>query len=241
MQDAVAERSEESVHPEIHSPEAERYPAPGSGRNADHLWKTDKYKVIYATPNATVSRSPQLPTNQQPSKTKSENGLKITKALFGNTDKSYNVLTQFGTQLPTTTQYLSPRIFYENPAGKSSVVIKYKIITPQGNLMTGTGSPSGYTNEQKVTLNRSGYINLAGWGNTTGDAYTSGTYRIEFWSEGQLLYSTGVQIQGNSEKAVTVSSKPVECPIKIRTMLFANSNDKGTILEDYGKPLYGNK
>lgn len=29
--------------------------------------------------------------------------------------------------------------------------------------MTGTGSPSGYTNEQKVTLNRSGYINLAGW------------------------------------------------------------------------------
>lgn len=107
--------------------------------------------------------------------------------------------------------------------------------------MTGTGSPSGYTNEQKVTLNRSGYINLAGWGNTTGDAYTSGTYRIEFWSEGQLLYSTGVQIQGNSEKAVTVSSKPVECPIKIRTMLFANSNDKGTILEDYGKPLYGNK
>ena len=204
-------------------------------------WKTDKYKVIYATPNATVSRSPQLPTNQQPSKTKSENGLKITKALFGNTDKSYNVLTQFGTQLPTTTQYLSPRIFYENPAGKSSVVIKYKIITPQGNLMTGTGSPSGYTNEQKVTLNRSGYINLAGWGNTTGDAYTSGTYRIEFWSEGQLLYSTGVQIQGNSEKAVTVSSKPVECPIKIRTMLFANSNDKGTILEDYGKPLYGNK
>ena len=95
-------------------------------------WKTDKYKVIYATPNAMVSRSPQLPTNQQPSKAKSENGLKITKALFGNTDKSYNILTQFGTQLPTTTQYLSPRIFYENPAGKSSVVIKYKIITPQG-------------------------------------------------------------------------------------------------------------
>lgn len=45
-------------------------------------WKTDKYKVIYATPNAMVSRSPQLPTNQQPSKAKSENGLKITKALL---------------------------------------------------------------------------------------------------------------------------------------------------------------
>lgn len=43
MQDAAAERSEGSVHPEIHSPEVERYPAPGSGRNADHLWKTDKY------------------------------------------------------------------------------------------------------------------------------------------------------------------------------------------------------
>ena len=43
MPDAVAGLSEESVHPEIHSPEAERYPAPGSGRNADHLWKTDKY------------------------------------------------------------------------------------------------------------------------------------------------------------------------------------------------------
>ena len=110
------------------------------------------------------------PTNQQPSKTKSENGLKITKALLETLIKVTMFLLNLGHSSPPPLSTCL-HVFSMKILGKSSVVIKYKIITPQGNLMTGTGSPSGYTNEQKVTLNRSGYINLAGWGNTTGDAY----------------------------------------------------------------------
>lgn len=54
-----------------------------------------------------------------------------------------------------------------------------KIIDPNGNVMSGQGSPQGYT--MTVDINSS----WNGWGSASaGTAYKAGTYHIEFWYQG---------------------------------------------------------
>ena len=77
--------------------------------------------------------------------------------------------------------YLCPKISY-NGAFEGNIKLSIKIIQPNGVLVTGNSSPSGYTYEQNMYCKK-GYntAELGGWGNSSGGTYSSGNYRIEFW------------------------------------------------------------
>lgn len=65
-----------------------------------------------------------------------------------------------------------------------------KIIDPNRNVMSGQGSPQGYTTS--VDMNSS----WTGWGSTSaGTVYKAGTYRIEFWYQGVCVGLKNVYIR----------------------------------------------
>lgn len=65
-----------------------------------------------------------------------------------------------------------------------------KIIDPNRNVMSGQGSPQGYTTS--VDMNSS----WTGWGSTSaGIVYKAGTYRIEFWYQGVCVGLKNVYIR----------------------------------------------
>lgn len=71
----------------------------------------------------------------------------------------------------------------------NSEKLNIKIINPNGNVMSGSSSPQGYTTV--VDINSS----WTGWGNSTaGAAYKAGTYVIEFWYQNACVGRKEVKI-----------------------------------------------
>ena len=64
-----------------------------------------------------------------------------------------------------------------------------KFYSPDG-LRTYSESPSGYTYSDKISLNKhqNNTIFLSGYGNKAKGTWKSGSYRIEVWHDGKLLY-----------------------------------------------------
>ena len=71
----------------------------------------------------------------------------------------------------------------------NSEKLNIKIINPNGNVMSGSSSPQGYTTV--VDINSS----WTGWGNSTaGATYKAGTYVIEFWYQNACVGRKEVKI-----------------------------------------------
>ena len=78
-----------------------------------------------------------------------------------------------------------------------------KIFQPNGTLMTGQGSPSGYTYTASIDLGEdreeweghcvdSPKVWCYGWGNNNKTAYKAGTYKVQVYHKGRLLFSVPV-------------------------------------------------
>ena len=111
----------------------------------------------------------------------------------------------------SSVQWLSWRINYE---GLTTTVTKncyVKIFDPDGQLETGSSSPSGYTFSSERTLSPGSGSFTFGWGNKNATAYKPGTYRWELWYDGSKQYSASVTLQRKSGEAtyLTVDSKTV--------------------------------
>lgn len=121
---------------------------------------------------------------------------KITKVEFANVDYDNKIITPFGSVLYNTVKYLQPRIHIEKTGGDNLPVTIYKkIYNPSGVLQRGTDSPSGYTHKEEITLNQTTCL-LTAWGNNEGTYYSvTGSWRVEFWYDGKLLYTTSVFIK----------------------------------------------
>lgn len=83
----------------------------------------------------------------------------------------------------------------ESKYNTQTFYIKY--FTPAGELMTGTGSPSGYTFKSEHTdVMERGKIWALGWGNTEQTAYRPGTYTVEVYtSKGRRLFRVPVELK----------------------------------------------
>ena len=96
------------------------------------------------------SSSSTQPSRRQstPSTTSRTNSFKITSVSFRNEDIDDNVLNAYGERLcAADVHYLMPRIYYKSTYSSSQDwAFKYKIYKPDGTLMSGSTSPSGYTN-----------------------------------------------------------------------------------------------
>lgn len=107
----------------------------------------------------------------------------VTKMEVGNTDKDGNVIQDFGASIwDYKTQYLSPRITIK-PYAKSGTYTVYVKLYKNGELSTGTNSPTGYSYSTTVTVSGSSsqVVRLSGWGSSTSGHWPIADYRFEVW------------------------------------------------------------
>lgn len=106
----------------------------------------------------------------------------ITKIEVGNVDYNWNYINNYGTTIYSyQTRYLTPRI-YLTVYTPGTYTVYVKLIGPNGTLITGDSSPSGYTFSNKITLdNNTTYKNLSGWGSNTAGFYSAGQYKFEIY------------------------------------------------------------
>lgn len=150
------------------------------------------------------SSSSTQPSRRQstPSTTSRTNSFKITSVSFRNEDIDDNVLNAYGERLcAADVHYLMPRIYYKSTYSSSQDwAFKYKIYKPDGTLMSGSTSPSGYTNSFEMTVDPGeNYCGIGGWGRSGGGAYDqTGQYRFEVWRNGSRIYQQNFTLYSGS-------------------------------------------
>lgn len=109
----------------------------------------------------------------------------ITKVEIGNTDYYWNFINSYGSIIYSyQTKYLTPRI-YVSVYTPGTYTIYTKLYNPNGKIVTGTSSPTGYSQKEDITLkSTTPYVDLNGWGSNTSGHYPAGQYRWEFWYNG---------------------------------------------------------
>ena len=138
--------------------------------------------------------------------------LAITKVVFANVDVDGVIIDDFGEPLYSYTQYLAPRLTYNNLADEAKKIeIGIKMYTPGGELHRGNSSPAGYTYMRDIDLagkqRKNVTKSLLSWGSKEGYSYTPGVWRYEIWCNDRLLYKTSCTIrrpvEGISDKVIT--------------------------------------
>lgn len=139
--------------------------------------------------------------------------LKITGVTFSDEDFDGNVLRSAGSKLYNNTTYLCPHLSYTvlNTAG--NIDISYKIIAPDGLIITNNTTKGTLSLTAKGSYTR----RLGGWGNKNRMAYsTPGDYHIEFYYKGKCIhkarftiYEVGGKTVSPSPKVSTVTTPPV--------------------------------
>lgn len=115
--------------------------------------------------------------------------LTISKVEIGNIYKDGTIETAYGSTLyADKTMYFKPRITYTgNKVG--DVTLKVKFFTADGNLSTSSKSPTGFSYETSVSLQRGSgnTVELDGWGGEDKGHWKAGSYKIEIWNDNRLL------------------------------------------------------
>lgn len=182
--------------------------------NGQYAWVSSKY--IASTIPTTSTQTPKIPkttqtpqTAQTPKSTETirTDVVEITSVSFADTDYDRNILTDYGQQLYSNVQYLTPKVIIKPLSINKTCTFQVKIFRPDQSLLFGKTSPEDCTFNQEFTI-KSGdsILNFMGWGNSNGKAYMPGTYRIEIWLDGVKLYSTAIDIKSatqNSNKSAS--------------------------------------
>ena len=111
-----------------------------------------------------------------------ETSLKINTILLRNETKDSTPLSEFGRSFERgEIQYITFHLKLENTSSLAqNGKIGVKFFGPDGEMLRGSKSPAGYTLTHAVNVENTAIINN-GWGNSTGDYFEPGRYRIEFW------------------------------------------------------------
>ncbi len=112
----------------------------------------------------------------------------ITSIEVGNVDYNWNFINNYGTTIYSyQTQYLTPRI-YVTVYTPGTYTVYVKLYNPNGKLVTGNSSPTGYSYSYDITLYSSTtYKNLMGWGGSTSGHYSAGQYKFEIYYNSQKI------------------------------------------------------
>lgn len=134
--------------------------------------------------------------------------LKITSLTFSDEDYEGNVIRSSGSKLYNDTTYLVTYLSYTVLNNVGNVDIYYKIIDPNGVLVSNTNTMGTL----ELTTKGSYTKRLGGWGNNKKTAYsTPGEYNIEFYYKGKCLYKSKFTIHDSLSKksSVTIPSTPL--------------------------------
>ena len=134
--------------------------------------------------------------------------LKITNLSFADEDYEGNEIRSSGSKLYNDTTYLVTYLSYTVLNNVGSVDIYYKIIDPNGVLVTNTNTKGVL----ELTAKGSYTKRLGGWGNKNKTAYsTPGEYNIEFYYKGKCIYRSKFTIHESLPKksSDTIPSIPL--------------------------------
>ena len=134
--------------------------------------------------------------------------LKITNVTFSDEDYEGNEIRSSGSKLYDDTTYLVTYLSYTVLNNVGNVDIYYKIIDPNGVLVTNTNTKGVL----ELTAKGSYTKRLGGWGNKNKTAYsTPGEYNIEFYYKGKCLYKSKFTIHESLPKksSDTIPSIPL--------------------------------
>ena len=138
--------------------------------------------------------------------------LKITGVTFSDEDYEGNVIRSKGSKLYTNTTYLCPSLSYTVLNNVGNVDIHYKIIAPNGSLVTSSTTKGTLSLTSKGSYTK----DIGGWGNKNRTAYsTPGEYHIEFYYKGKCIYKTTLTIY---ELGASVTTKPKVAPVTTTTV-----------------------
>lgn len=124
------------------------------------------------------------------SKVGSSYPLIISDIQVANTYSNGAIETDYGNTLYSSrTMYLTPKIIYEG-ISSGNITLHIKLYRPNGQLSTGTSSPSGYSYTSSTWVySGNNSSSLGGWGNSTKGNWPSGNYRFEIWYNNTCLKS----------------------------------------------------
>ena len=129
------------------------------------------------------------------SKQKSE--ITIEKIEFGDRDNDGNTHRNFGEKLYTDVEYLKPKVTYEVINVGDKIELWYKIYSPSGKLLSGKNAKEGFTWRGYLLCESKGKCTaiIGGFGGEDKTTYAeSGTWRIEFYRDDEMLYKTTFEI-----------------------------------------------
>ena len=128
--------------------------------------------------------------------------IRVTDVEYANCEKDASDIEPVGTTLHSDKmRYLYPRLTFdsmlpeERPAADTRVLVK--IFNPDGTMKTGSDSPNGYTYASNIKVDpvlKNQKKWLKGYGNATTSCYTAGTYKVEYYIRGILIYRNEVVI-----------------------------------------------
>lgn len=138
--------------------------------------------------------------------------IQITGAEFANEKKDNTIINSYGSTLyASDMRYLCCRLKYNGTSTSETKTIYWKVIKPNGEMMTGKSSPSGYTSSTNVTFQpgNSKTVGIGGWGNDESSSYTTGTYKFEIYWDGTKQYTASVYLNKKAGEAtyLTVDNK----------------------------------
>ena len=193
-----------------------------------------KGKCIYKTTfpiHDLADRTTPPPKVSQPITTSSI-PLKITKVTFKDVDQNGNVIRSANSTLYNDVKYLAPVVYYDVHRSVTNAQIWIKTISPSGRTLTSQGSSSGRY-QSRIDLSRVStgfYQEMVSWGNNNGTLYKeSGTYKVEFYYENNLIYSTSLYI---AQKSVTTTTKSKSSSNNVWTAIDDFIADIGDRIED---------
>jgi hypothetical protein len=199
------------------------------GKDSGH-WRAGNYRYeFYYNGNLLYTHRFSVPEGSQSGgsvvDTKTSAPFTITSCRVINTDKTGK------NQLPFDadhTQYLNPEISYTcNTAGSYDIYVKF--YNANGNLSTGSSSPSGYTqvNSGKSLSSGSHTIKLRGWGGEDSGHWRAGSYRYEFYYNGNLLYTHRFSVPEGTQSGGSVVDTKTSAPFTITSCTVINTDKTG--------------
>lgn len=179
--------------------EAKSCPDPNTTEINDWIGKCDK-----AIAEAAQKAKEDLAVKQKREKDAKKNAyMSIKRMDYCNVYNSGNMIDDYGaTFYQSRMKCLQPRITYNALLGEQRATsVNVKIINPNGALVTGKDSPSGYTYSAslEVAPGKDKTIELPKWDNN-GVSYTIGTYKLELWHNDRRLFSSSFAIEEDPEE-----------------------------------------
>ena len=210
--------------------DAKECPDPNTAEVTDWIAKCDK-AIADAEQKAKNDQAAQKKKEQEAAKNAY---MSIQRIDYCNVDRSGKMIDDYGATFYSSHMVcLKPRITYNSLLDDTKETDIYvKVLNPNGALVTGPSSPSGYTYLASIEVvpGKEKTVELPKWDNN-GVSFSIGTYKTELWHDDRRIYSSSFTVEEDLE----VPDPPI--------IYIDNTEKKAevTVLGSDGRPLEGAK